>query len=159
MILITLAWVFFLEIIPSKIAGGELVEGSGEVCMGGLELHHSLSLFRNLRMVKYSDPCLTFQQAVALMSATDESGNDFRRSLTRTLADAPFDAFFFEVPPVSQTTSETSKWEFVLVDSPALASINEGDPTDFAEHLTSKRPHDVAGLQIATKLHNTPMPG
>jgi hypothetical protein len=56
----------------------------------------------------------------------------FRSSFHAQLADAPYAAFRWETPPVTDTTT-TRPFEFVLLDSPGLAS--HPDPTPFAEHF------------------------
>lgn len=56
----------------------------------------------------------------------------FRSWLNGTLAGAPFDAFRWETPPVTEATLART-FEFVLLDSPALARRPE--PRAFAEHF------------------------
>ena len=56
----------------------------------------------------------------------------FRSSFHAQLADAPYAAFRWETPPVTDTTT-TRPFEFVLLDSPGLAS--HPDPRPFAEHF------------------------
>jgi hypothetical protein len=56
----------------------------------------------------------------------------FRAFFIALLADAPFSAFRWETPPIT-TASAVRPFEFVLLDSPDLAS--HPDPDAFAEHF------------------------
>lgn len=73
------------------------------------------------------DGRLAFGDAMAALASPE-----VRRGLTAALAAAPFDAFFWECAPV--TASGRRPFEFVLVDSPALARV-AADPGPFAERL------------------------
>jgi hypothetical protein len=66
---------------------------------------------------------------------------DFRAFFTVLLAEAPFAAYFWECPPVTEATVERP-FEFVLVDSPPLA-VMPPDPRAFVSHFK-------AGDDIAT---------
>lgn len=57
---------------------------------------------------------------------------DFRSWFIALLADVPFTAFRWETPPVTTATANRP-FEFVLLDSPGLAS--SADPDAFAEHF------------------------
>ena len=57
----------------------------------------------------------------------------FRTYFSSLLADARFPAFFWETPPVTQTNLSRD-FEFVLVDSPALANVTD-EPGVFQEHF------------------------
>jgi hypothetical protein len=57
---------------------------------------------------------------------------DFRGLFNRLLADSPYSAFRWETPPVSNAAL-TRPFEFVVLDSPGLAS--HPDPDAFAEHF------------------------
>lgn len=57
----------------------------------------------------------------------------FRAFFIGILADAPYDAYLWETPPITRLTS-TRAFEFVLVDSPALARLIP-DPVAFASHF------------------------
>ncbi len=59
---------------------------------------------------------------------------DFRAFFIETLADAPFEAFRWETPPVTAARLDEG-FEFVLVDSPSLA--RRANPRAFREHFTS----------------------
>ncbi len=81
--------------------------------------------------------CLNGGQPIAYAAALELWQQDagFRSAFTALLAEAPFDAYFWETPPVTaETLSQT--FEFVLVDSPALARP-AADPADFHAHFRS----------------------
>jgi hypothetical protein len=56
----------------------------------------------------------------------------FRSFFLSLLAAAPFEAFFWECPPISAANADRT-FEFVLVDCPALANLPP-DPHAFARH-------------------------
>lgn len=70
---------------------------------------------------------INIAEAIALLAADRE----FRRFLTETIAAAPFEALFWETPPVTAQTAG-QRFEFVLVDAPALARARP-QPDPFAE--------------------------
>jgi len=80
---------------------------------------------------------LTYAEVLALWQ-TDES---FLAYLIQLLAAAPYRAFLWETPPVTRATVERG-FEFVLVDSPALAEF-EPDPHAFAPHFAGAGPDAV----------------
>jgi hypothetical protein len=57
---------------------------------------------------------------------------DFRSIFMGLLADSPFSAFRWETPPITTATA-SRPFEFVLLDSPELASKPDADA--FAEHF------------------------
>src|SRR5262245_29750789 len=59
---------------------------------------------------------------------------DFRSLFNGLLANAPFTAFRWETPPIT-TATVSRPFEFVLIDSPGLAS--NPDAHAFAEHFDS----------------------
>ena len=73
------------------------------------------------RPVKFSEVLRRWQ---------DDPG--FRAFFIALLADAPFSAFRWETPPIT-AASAGLPFEFVLLDSPGLAS--QPDPDAFAEHF------------------------
>ena len=83
-----------------------------------------VSIFRDGKQITYLEVIELWQQ--------EESFREFFISL---LADAPMSAYFWETPPITEATVER-KFEFVLVDSPKLASIKP-DPSDFRQHFKS----------------------
>jgi hypothetical protein len=68
--------------------------------------------------------------ADVLRSWSDDAG--FRSLFNAQLADAPYTAFRWETPPVTEATI-SRPFEFVLLDSPGLAL--RADPEAFAEHF------------------------
>jgi hypothetical protein len=68
--------------------------------------------------------------ADVLRAWSDEAG--FRSLFNAQLADAPYAAFRWETPPVTQATI-SRPFEFVLLDSPGLA--RHPDANAFAEHF------------------------
>ena len=58
---------------------------------------------------------------------------DFRDFWIAVLADAPYDACFWEMPPITRETA-SRVFECVLTDSPALAGIG-ANPAAFAEQF------------------------
>ena len=67
-----------------------------------------------------------------------QSDSVFREFFIGILADAPYGAYLWETPPIARLTS-TRAFEFVLVDSPALARLNP-DPEAFASHFEATDP-------------------
>jgi hypothetical protein len=67
----------------------------------------------------------------------DES---FRRYYASLLADAPFEAAFWEAPPVTRVTLN-EPYEFVLVDSPQLRSV-VAEPSAFAGYFDLAGPEE-----------------
>ncbi|MCY1022223.1 DUF6940 family protein [Pyxidicoccus sp. MSG2] len=67
-------------------------------------------------------------------AALVRESTEARDLLTRTLAESPLEAFFWETPAVSAATRE-QPFEMVLVDAPALRTVGAG-PEPFAAHLT-----------------------
>ncbi len=66
------------------------------------------------------------------------SDDAFRAVFNRTLADAPYQAYLWETPPIT-TESSNRPFEFVLVDSPRLAGPAP-DPQAFASHFDATDP-------------------
>ncbi len=86
----------------------------------------------------HQDTALTFQEVIGLW----QSSADFRDFYRETLADSAFEAFFWELPPVSLTSLDRA-FEFVLVESTVLAKAS-ADCRDFAEHFRHAREQIVA---------------
>lgn len=87
-----------------------------------------ISLFRGTDRLRYSEVARNWQ--------CDEA---FRVFFIGLLADAPFDAYLWETPPVTTDTIDR-RFEFVLVDSPALASLPL-NPTAFASYFPRADEH------------------
>jgi hypothetical protein len=84
-------------------------------------------LFRNGEPLSWSD-------------VTDRWQNDrsFRSFFISLLVDAPFQAYFWETPPLTSATID-QKFEFVLVESQQLADVR-ANQSAFAKHFTSVEP-------------------
>src|SRR5262249_22089957 len=72
--------------------------------------------------------------------ASWERDRDFRAFFNAILADSPFAAFRWETPPITTSTAR-QPFEFVLLDSPALA--RSPDPEAFADHFPTAPPSGV----------------
>jgi len=90
-------------------------------------LHHGRILKVCLR--RDTDP-LPYAEVIHLW----QKDKGFRSLFLSLLADAPYDTFRWETPPVTLTTVQRP-FEFVLLDSPGLAAYP--DPTPFADLLHS----------------------
>jgi len=73
-----------------------------------------------------------------------QSDNSFRTFFIGLLADAPFAAYFWETPPITQATL-ARPFEFVLVDAPSLANA-PAERYAFANHFTSESVVDFPNL-------------
>lgn len=69
---------------------------------------------------------------------------DFRRFFIDLLADAPFDAYFWEAPPMTQATL-ARPFEFVLVNAPQLAHVS-ADRRPFAHYFNREPVVDFPNL-------------
>lgn len=59
---------------------------------------------------------------------------EFRYSLTSAIRNAPFEAVYFEMPPIT-AGSLRDEFEFALIDAPSLASNCQLDQHAFAQHF------------------------
>ena len=82
---------------------------------------HQISIFDNDKQITYSEVIELWQQ------------DEFRDFFISLLADTPMPAYFWETPPVTESTVDR-KFEFVLIDSPKLADV-EPDPSDFQQYF------------------------
>ncbi len=80
---------------------------------------------------------VTWQQAIALWQHSDE----FRTLFTQALAQVPFEAFFWETPPLTASSLE-APWAWVTVDAPPLATVAP-DLTPFSRYLNAARTESV----------------
>jgi len=64
-----------------------------------------------------------------------QNDRSFCSSFISLLADAPFSAYFWETPPVTNSTM-TNTFEFVLVDSHALVGV-QSDERAFIDHFNA----------------------
>jgi len=79
---------------------------------------------------------LTWQDVLKGLSAKSPS---LRALLSKTLQEIPFDAFFWECPPVSFATRGTRPFEFVALRRHGDAGVLEADETAFSQHLNPHR--------------------
>lgn len=82
-------------------------------------------------MLSVDGRTLSWSEVVGAWQSTPEFADWF----TGLLTDAPFEAFFWETPPLTSWDWNTP-FQCVLVDSPALAGIRP-EPGAFANHFTS----------------------
>ena len=85
---------------------------------------HQVSIFMNDKKLTYIEVIELWQQ--------DKSFRQFFMSL---LANTSMPAYFWETPPVTKSTV-SRKFEFVLINNPALADL-EPDSSDFQQHFES----------------------
>jgi len=92
----------------------------------------------NTKTYKYklynADRPVSVKHAINLMYNSKE----FRSLFVKELRDVSFEAYFFEMPPVTADDFESKDFEFVLVDSPVLAGNTNADTKTFQEHFTSE---------------------
>ncbi len=62
-----------------------------------------------------------------------QDDGDFRDFFIGLLAEAPYDAYLWETPPITRMTA-TRAFECVLVESPELVRLSP-DPAAFAQHF------------------------
>lgn len=72
---------------------------------------------------------LTFTEVIGLL----ENSAEFRSFFTRSIQEAGYDSYFWEVPPVSTSTVD-QPFEFVVVEGASLEFLRP-DPKPFAEHF------------------------
>jgi len=65
-----------------------------------------------------------------------QSSVDFRLFYNQLLAEQPFDAFFWEHPPIAKDNIG-QEYEFVLIDSPHLAKVS-AQPQAFADYFSDE---------------------
>lgn len=81
-------------------------------------------------------------RAQALVAMRDDAA--FREALAGVLRAAPFEAFCWEMPATSAAHQDRA-FEFVMVDSPALAHAR-ADGTEFAAKLAAAKGADVTAF-------------
>lgn len=83
---------------------------------------HKIKISRGDTQLSYADVIECWQNNLS-----------FREFYVSLLATSPFQAFFWESPPVTRATLQ-QPYEFVIVDSPQLATVKP-NPTPFAKQL------------------------
>lgn len=86
---------------------------------------HKVSITRDSEPLAYSEVITLWQR-----------DHSFRAFFFSVLAEAPFAAYFLETPPVTESTLDRP-FEFVLVDSPQLASVAP-EPRAFLSYFESQ---------------------
>jgi hypothetical protein len=80
---------------------------------------------------------LSFSETIDLWCANQE----FRTWFTALLSASPFDAFFWETPPITNATLH-SPFEFVTVEGPSLSRLAP-DPSPFAANFETQESKDM----------------
>ena len=80
---------------------------------------------------------LSFREVIELW----QSSGAFREFFAGLLRQCPFDAFFWETPPITKQTLDRL-FEFVLVESKSLSKL-EPDPSPFKPHFASRQTETV----------------
>lgn len=84
-----------------------------------------------------SEKTLTYSEVIQLWKTSP----NFRTFCTQLLKDSPYKAFFWETPPITLATQNQS-FEFVLVESPALARV-QPQPSAFETYFASSPPNET----------------
>jgi hypothetical protein len=80
---------------------------------------------------------LSFREVIQLW----QENAQFREYFTTLICQSPFDAFFWETPPVTKQTLDRA-FEFVLVEGTSLSQL-EPDHSPFASHFASRPSEEV----------------
>lgn len=80
---------------------------------------------------------ISMQEWLTTVSTNSPIGTRAASDLSATIAASQYTSLLFETPGTSWLTSDTTPFEFVLVDEPALRAFAEGNPDRyaFAEHF------------------------
>jgi len=86
-----------------------------------------------------NDESISFLSAIRILSSSDESGREFRRSLTELIRsfDPKVDGVFWECRPVSASSADSTPFEFVLLSAEPNRFMKFGNELPFMEHLRS----------------------
>lgn len=90
---------------------------------------------------------VSVQKWVELMMEDDDA-NDAIDSLNNEIQSAPYDAVFFETPPVEARAMGSQPVEFILMDAPELHAAASGRPdvNSFAQHWSSNTSADAVAF-------------
>jgi hypothetical protein len=80
---------------------------------------------------------LSFREVIGLW----QDDGKFWEFFAALISQSPFDAFFWETPPVTKQTLERS-FEFVVVEGASLSRLRP-DPSPFASHFSSRPSEEV----------------
>jgi len=86
---------------------------------------------------------ITWHRAQKALLSEDGEGPDFRKLITQVLRSAPFDAYYWECPPVSAKRAQTTPFEFTIVNAPHLADASP-DLDSFSTYLQEFKGKPVA---------------
>jgi hypothetical protein len=86
---------------------------------------------RTIKVRLMEDSPLTFADVIGLL----EKDAEFRSFFTRSIRQAGYDCYFWEVPPVTSATVD-QPFEFVVVKGASLELLRP-DPKPFAEHFAA----------------------
>lgn len=102
---------------------------------GGKTLHYAINTQASQTQgTKNQTPTLNYGEAIQLWQRSQA----FRAFFMGLLKEAPFEAYFWETPSLTQATV-TQPFEFVLVESLAL-SHKQPNPHAFNQHFTAAPP-------------------
>ncbi|HEY1120350.1 MAG TPA: hypothetical protein VGE67_02065 [Haloferula sp.] len=87
---------------------------------------------RTIKVSLMAESPLTFAEVIGLL----ENNAEFRSFFTRSIQEAGYDSYFWEVPPVTSTTVN-QPFEFVVVEGASLEFLRP-DPKPFAEHFAAR---------------------
>jgi len=98
---------------------------------------HGRQNFQKYRVAQYEKP-LTVQHWAELMSQAADAHDPVIAGLLEVIRSAPFDATYFETPPVTSLTASSQPFEFVLMDAPELhlAASENPDFNAFAQKFS-----------------------
>lgn len=85
----------------------------------------------------------SYMQTLQLLAADTLDGRAVREQLTAAIRDCPFEAVYWETPPLTAATSQ-QPFECALIDAPPLASFARPNRGAFAEHFDSSGQQHVA---------------
>ena len=87
---------------------------------------------RTIKVRLMAEAPQTFAEVIGLL----ESSAEFRSFFTRSIQEAGYDSYFWEVPPVTSATVN-QPFEFVVVEGASLEFLRP-DPKPFAEHFAAR---------------------
>lgn len=87
---------------------------------------------RTIQVRLMEESSLTFAEVIGLL----EDDTEFRSFFTRSIQEAGYDSYFWEVPPVTSSTL-SQPFEFVVVEGASLEFLRP-DPKPFAEHFAAR---------------------
>ena len=97
----------------------------------------NVQAFRVLRAAADADSAALRTTGITWQAFATDLGTSvaLQDAMSRAIASSPFRAVFFETRPVRGAAAADTEFQFVLVDSPALASVQAADADTFAEQM------------------------